>query len=283
MLVIFLDFLHLNNIVIILIYQIQNCGPEFDPTLDPEFGYIFDETLRYSILNPIRKTTPFIDKSKFIFCMDCPRKNIWRRDFYPEYKLTRDLKDNSKDKFNISRMFKYAYEILLPNICEDFSATKVMCGCAEGDDVIAVLTKYFLDNTNEDIVIISCDKDMVQLYRDRVSIITVEGNTRDPKTELESKLKIKIDNDITAGDFLLFKILIGDSADNIPNIKSGIGPKKAWKYIEDRNLLKQLLKEDITIADSFKRNKRLIAMSEIPQEIHTLVLEEYQQQKAKYL
>jgi hypothetical protein len=61
----------------------------------------------------------------------------------------------------------------------------------------------------------------------------------------------------------------------MPNVKNGIGPKKAWKYIQDKELLKALLKEDITVADGFLRNKRLIAMSEIPKDIHNLILEEY--------
>jgi hypothetical protein len=64
----------------------------------------------------------------------------------------------------------------------------------------------------------------------------------------------------------------------IPNIKTGIGPKKAWKLIEDKTALKSLLKEDITIADSFLRNKRLISMQEIPQDVINLILEEYTNQ-----
>ena len=251
-------------------------GPEFDPTLDFEFCNIFDETLRYSILNPAQKLFPIIDKSKYIFCMDCARKNIWRRYFYPEYKLSRDLRSTDKNKFNLSRMFKYAYDILLPAICEDFNATTVMCGCAEGDDVIATLTNHLLDTTKDDVVIISCDKDMVQLHNDRVTIITVEGNIREPKAELEKTLKIKINDTITSNEFLLFKILIGDSADNIPNVKPGLGPKKAFALLKDKDKLKNLLKEDITITDNFRRNKRLIAMSEIPTEVNNLILEEYQ-------
>ena len=69
----------------------------------------------------------------------------------------------------------------------------------------------------------------------------------------------------------------------IPNIKTGIGPKKAWKYIQDKELLKALLKEDITIADSFLRNKRLISMQEIPTDVSNLILEEYQNQLSEEL
>lgn len=247
----------------------------FDPTIDEEFCYMFEQNLRNNIIRPVQMIYPIIDRSKFIFCMDCARKNIWRREFYPEYKLNRDLKDKTKDKFNVERVFKYAYNIILPNFCEEYGAHKLLCQCAEGDDIIAVLTKYFLEqNIDDKIIIISCDKDMVQLSSDRVTIITADGMIRNPKLELESKLKKTINQDITASDFLLFKILIGDTADNIPNVKPGIGPKKAFKYIQDRTLLKSLLTEDITIADSFLRNKKLISMNEIPIDIHKLIISE---------
>ena len=55
--------------------------------------------------------------------------------------------------------------------------------------------------------------------------------------------------------------MLGDNADNIPTVKSGVGPKKAFNFVLDKSLLIELLKSDITIANSFKRNKQLIAMS----------------------
>lgn len=250
-------------------------NPEFDPTLDSEFGEIFKGSLERCIINPLYNKIPIIDKSKFIFCIDCARKNIWRREIYPEYKLDRDIRDTGKDSFNLGRIFRYAYEIALPTICEQYNAQMVSCNCAEGDDVIAVLTNYFMNNTKDNIVIISCDKDMLQLYNDRVSIFNIEGEKREPKIELEKAIKQQIDKEISANDYLLFKILIGDASDGIPNIKTGIGPKKAWKYIQDKTMLKQLLSEDITVADSFMRNKKLISMKEIPQKIHDIILEEY--------
>lgn len=238
---------------------------------------MFEQNFRNNIYKPITKIYPFVDKSKFIFCMDCARKNIWRKEIYPEYKMNRDLKDKSKDKFNISKVFKYAYDIIIPNYCEEFGAHKILCNCAEGDDIIAVLTKYLLSkNDNNKIIIISCDRDMVQLCSDRVNIITADGSVKSPKEELEKELKKQISENITANDFLLYKILIGDPADNIPNIKPGFGPKTAFKYIKNKDLLKTLLKEDITIANSFLRNKRLISMQEIPQDIYNLIVEELQ-------
>ena len=47
----------------------SDLGPDFDPTLDLEYCEIFEETLRYSILNPLRNNVMFLDTSKIIFCM----------------------------------------------------------------------------------------------------------------------------------------------------------------------------------------------------------------------
>ena len=106
---------------------------------------------------------------------------------------------------------------------------------------------------------------MVQLASDKITIVTSDGTIRDPRTELETILKNKnINCEITANDFLLFKIIVGDSSDDIPNIKDGIGPKRAFDLVTDKNKLKKLLTEDKITAQAFARNKKLIAMSEIP-------------------
>lgn len=253
----------------------SDLNPDFDPTLDEEFCTIFKETMEYSILKPAQQLFPLIDKSKFIFCMDCPRKNIWRRDFYPEYKIQRDMKDTSKDKFNIGTSFNYAYSKIIPDLCDEWGSNSLKCNYAEGDDCIAIATKYILfKNKLNKVIIISCDKDMVQLHSERTIIITSEGLVRKPKEELEHAIKEKITEEVTANDFLLWKIILGDKSDNIPNIKERIGNKKAWKLLQDKETLKSLLKDDINIAKAFKRNKKLISLNEIPEAVESLIMED---------
>lgn len=109
----FNDYVYYNDI------EKSQMTPELDPTLDPEFNEILKEKFAYQVTNPVKKFLPFLyDESKFIFSLDCERKNIWRRSFFPEYKLNRDLKDKSKDKFNVGKVFRYIYENILPNFCE---------------------------------------------------------------------------------------------------------------------------------------------------------------------
>lgn len=102
------------------------------------------------------------------------------------------------------------------------------------------------------------------------------NEVRTPKRELQILTRTEnIKEDITAGDFLLFKILIGDGADNIPSVKPRLGPKSALKYILDKSQieLKKLLKEDVNILKSFKRNKQMISMKSIPDYVKELILE----------
>lgn len=253
----------------------SDLSPNLDPTLDPEYNFIFEKKFRNAIERPIQNLVPLIDRSKFVFCIDCPRKNIWRRSLYPEYKIQRDTKDTSKDSYDIGKTFSYAYSKLLPDYCDEYGAHSLKCDFAEGDDLIAVFSKYILEqNKFNKVIILSSDKDMVQLHNKRTLITTTDCTIREPKIELEKAIKEKIKGEVTAGDFLLFKILLGDGSDNIPNIKPGVGNKKAYKLLQDRESLKQLLTEDINIAKSFKRNKMLISMKEIPQNIEDLIISE---------
>ena len=258
-------------------------GPDFDPTLDPEFCSILDEKMHYKLENVIREILPFrYDKSRFIFAMDCPRREIWRRELYPEYKLPRDTKDTSKDEFNIGKTFTHIREVVIPNFCDETNSIMVASSCAESDDIIAVVSRH-LNEKGKDVIIVSSDRDMVQLHNDKTMIITMMNELRDPKVEMQKMTGIKeIEQDITPNDFLLFKIIIGDGSDNIPAIKKGVGPKRAFKYIADKSkvLLKELLNEDSSIVASFKRNKTLISMNEIPEYVTNLIMENFNESLA---
>ena len=251
-------------------------GPDYDPTLDENFTKRFQKKFKQSILNSAMKVFPIVDRSSFIFCLDCPRKEIWRADLYPEYKATRNRVQQTFD-FDVNRVFEYAYTYILPKVIEEFNAIKVQSKSAQGDDIIAVLAEKY-NNEGKKVVIISRDRDMVQLHNDKTTIMTVDGTPREPQKEMETLMKKTIDSTITAKQFLLFKILIGDPSDQIPNVKEGIGPKRAFELVTDQKKLVKLLSEDAIAAQSFARNKKLIAMSEIPEEIKDLILEVTEQQ-----
>lgn len=208
--------------------------PELDPTADPEYCYMLSDAIKNILLKNVQKFDVFPNTSRFIFCRDCSRSNLWRRDIYPDYKMNRDTKDHSKDKFDIGKVFNYAYDHTLPEIVAEFKCTQVQCGCAEADDAIAVMTRHILSlSPNNHVVILTSDRDMVQLCGDRVHLVTAKGEERHPKEDLQKMTKTELDGEYDARDFLLFKILVGDPSDNIPNVKPKLGPKTALKYIHD--------------------------------------------------
>ena len=257
-------------------------GPDFNPTTDPQFNWMLQSSLKSIISKVTSQVTPFVDYSKIILCKDCHRANLWRRQIYPDYKMNRDTADHSKDKFNVGKVFQHAYAHIIPSIIGQWNCIKVQCGCAQADDIIAVLTDHLLGQSDQtNVMILTSDRDMIQLCKDRVHLVTAKGQKRDPKEDLQKMTKTILQQQYSAKDFLLFKILIGDSSDNIPNIRRGFGPKTALKYLHDQSSLKKLLLEDKNALESFKRNKKLISMRDIPKDVVDMILQSYEDQKLR--
>jgi 5'-3' exonuclease len=119
---------------------------------------------------------------------------------------------------------------------------------AEGDDIIAVATKYIKTiNPEIKIVIITGDRDLLQLY-EKGSIDIYD---------------LKWEPMITDNTYkhLMRKILGGDTSDNIKPIYSGCGPKTIDKILNDEKLLEQIKEK---YWDNFKLNSTLIDFNQIP-------------------
>jgi len=102
---------------------------------------------------------------------------------------------------------------------------------AEGDDVIAVIMKYFAEDYIGSILI-SSDRDFLQL--DNVREFDLFGK------EAVRKLGKDI---VSAEDFLLGKILMGDKSDNIPQVFMRCGPATALSLVKNRDELGRKLAE----------------------------------------
>lgn len=256
---------------------------DFNPILDDSFCQILKYRIKQNLLRPLQKLFLFIPESDYVFCLDCSRKNNWRKGIYPEYKINRDLgkKGFTCKEYDIGKVFEYVYDIILPNIIEETKAISLRCQIAQGDDLIAVLTQKYL-NQNKNIIILTGDKDIIQLYDpQKVKIINIQGEQKTPKKQLEHAIKKTIIGEVSNKDFLLFKILIGDPSDDIPNVRHGIGPKKAYQFVRNEQKLKQFLKEDRLNIQGFIRNKKLISMTQIPQDVSKLILELLKQEEQK--
>lgn len=149
----------------------------------------------------------------------------WRKDTYPEYKENRKdkFKDQTpKEKEEIEKFFQ-EYEVTLETLQEHFLVLRYKN--VEADDIAAYVTKHRERLDIEDIWLISSDRDWDLLVNDNVSRFSTV--TRKETTVFNWDEFF----DFPQEEYISYKVLTGDSGDNITGI-SGIGPKKASELIK---------------------------------------------------
>ena len=156
----------------------------------------------------------FIDKYKpthVLVCYDAQTPKSIRKDIYPLYKANRvQVQTVSQEERIIRKLFEM---LCLPSVeMEGY----------EADDLIATATsklKQFLD-----VVIVTGDKDMLQLIEPGVEVFDQMKNIYYDEAEALKKFGVRADQ---IADYLA---IAGDTADNIPGVM-GIGPKGAAKLL----------------------------------------------------
>lgn len=223
---------------------------------------------RYTVLNSLRHiNTKFRSKyGRMIIAMDSG-VDSWRKEVFPYYKARRKIEQN-KSAINWAEM-----KIFLCQLCKEFQNIHwqvVHVDRAEADDIIAVLTKSLA--LHEPTVIVSQDKDFIQLQN---------GLTSDQLIQWDTRQERQLISDNPA--YQLFELVIkGDSADGIPNVFSPDDHYISENTKRAKPITKKLLEQlwDGGIADviglpGFKRNVKLIDFNRIPQDVRQAIEQEY--------
>lgn len=126
----------------------------------------------------------------------------------------------------------------------------------EADDLIATLTRRWcaLSPKNK-VVVVSSDKDLMQLVNDHVSIWDTMKNVIYGAPEVEEKFGVRPDQ---IRDYLA---LVGDSSDNIPGVPS-IGPKSAVDLLKAHQTLEGVLQAAAAGKISGKKGEVLVKHEE---------------------
>ena len=229
-----------------------------------------EDMVRHMILNSMRMyRSRFGAKyGELVICTD-GMKN-WRYDAYPHYKFKR--KDSRKaSSFDWQELFRLT-NMVLDEIEENFPYRVVRQNDCEADDIIAVIctdTQEF--GKNEPVLIVSSDKDFVQLQKyDNISQY--------------SPMKKRLIVEETPRRQLMELILKGDQADGIPNVLSG--DMCFVEGIRQSPLRKKQLEELINdpkahgeeIYRNYLRNKKLIDLSETPEMAKKEIIYKYDNQ-----
>jgi DNA polymerase-1 len=98
----------------------------------------------------------------------------------------------------------------------------------EADDVLATLVDRALVHPDVEIVVVTGDKDLLQLVGPRVKVLSVSGRTGEPVWYDEAKVRERWG--VEPGQIAEVLALMGDAIDNIPGVH-GVGEKTAVKLI----------------------------------------------------
>ena len=154
-------------------------------------------------------------KPKYMVVAFDASKKTFRNNIYSEYKATRKpMPDELRSQLEpLKKMLK----LMDIQIAEKEGL--------EGDDIIGILSKKFLDTET---IIVTGDRDSFQLVDDVTSVYFTKKGTSDVK--IINKKTLKNEYGVSPEQFIDLKALQGDSSDNIPGVP-GVGTKTATDLI----------------------------------------------------
>ena len=247
------------NQVLISNYMAQTRGQKA-PNID---------MFRHMVLNSIRGyNLKFKEEyGRPILCADSA--NPWRREYFPNYKYqrkqvrleTQESSDKWDDLFDI-------ITVVRQEIKENFPYMVVAIDNAEAYDIIAILCRE-AHNNKEKVMIVSGDKDFIQLHKyDEV--------------KQYSPIQKKFVEDEDPVKYLHEQIIKGDRSDGIPNILSDdnvfvTGEKQ--QPIHKKRLREWAELDNIPLGSitrlNYQRNKKLIDLGEIPISLQEEIINTY--------
>jgi len=202
-------------------------------------------------LKSVRYTSDILKPSRVIIVFDGKDGSKRRRKLYPEYKGTRKVRqrlnrnvdwgtapqdERQSMKQQMGRLIEYLEQLPL---------TLVSIDGIEADDTMAYISQQLLPKS--DIMLMSTDKDFLQLVDDRVKVWSPT------KKKLYTKDVIQEEFGLPSRNMLTYRILDGDKSDNIDGIK-GAGIKTIIKHIpqitEDTDFTAKDLIEFVNNSDS---------------------------------
>ena len=231
-----------------------------------------ENILRHMILNSIRANKmKFTEEyGELIICAD--DKNYWRRAAFPYYKASR-RKSRESSELDWNEIFTSLNKIR-EEIKTFFPYKVIQIETAEADDIIGTIAheKGTPMNTGEKILILSSDKDYIQLHK--------YGNVT--QYDPARKKYIKHSN---PEQYLVEHVIRGDTGDGIPNILSPdnclvigerqkpITQKRLGEWASGKIMSDEVLR-------NLSRNQMLVDLTNVPENIKEQVMTKYDETSA---
>ena len=218
-----------------------------------------------------------IKPTRVIICFDGKGGSQRRRKLFPDYKATRRVKHrmtriNEFNSVDDERVAMAQQIQRLSQYLEQLPVSVMSIENIEADDSMAYISQQVYPKSQ--CIIMSTDKDFLQLIDDRVQVWSPT------KKKFYFKDTIKEEFDIDSKNFLMYRVLTGDSSDNIPGIRGAgtktlqkrlpilfeekkIGLEDIFNHIETSNDGTKLAAEILASKDMLELNHQLMQLTEV--------------------
>ena len=237
-----------------------------------------EDLVRHMVLNSLRAHKKrFRDYGEMIIA--CDSGNVWRREVFPNYKAGRKA-TREKSGHDWTKIFEIMSKIK-DELKEHMPYKVIEIDTAEADDIIAALVKksYY---TDQNVLILSGDKDFIQLHNNRVK-------------QYNPVLSKFVGQGETPSIYIKEHILKGDRSDGIPNVLSDDNvfvEGRRQKPLTKKKIESWFDRMELTLEDSptfteeeqknYDRNRKLIDLSLIPPELEAKIYNEFKEVKVAH-
>ncbi len=224
-----------------------------------------EDLVRHMVLNSLRAHNKKFRKEYGEMVIACDSGNVWRREVFPNYKAGRKS-NRAKSEHDWTLIFDIISKV--KNEIKAFLPYKVIeVETSEADDIIAVLTSN--KQWAEKVLILSGDKDFIQLHSDNVK-------------QYNPVLNKFVGKDENPTLYLKEHILKGDRSDGIPNVLSDdnvfvegrrqrpLSKKRINSWVEEISMT--FTEEE---QKNYDRNRKLIDLSCIPHSLEDKINNEF--------
>jgi len=218
-----------------------------------------------------------IKPTRVIICFDGKGGSQRRRKLFPDYKATRRVKHrmtriNEFNSVDDERVAMAQQLQRLSQYLEQLPITVMSIENIEADDAMAYISQQIYPKSQ--CILMSTDKDFLQLVDDRVQVWSPT------KKKFYGRETISEEFSIESKNFLMYRVITGDSSDNIPGIR-GAGTKTLMKrlpllfeqdkvsldnileYIEKNNDGTKLAKDILESKDILELNFKLMQLEDV--------------------
>lgn len=148
---------------------------------------------------------------------------------------------------------------LAPDILDAMGVSVLQVDPWEADDLIATAARR-VEEMGGSVVILSSDKDLLQLVSDRVSVLRPGRGGRPGR--MVGRGEVAGELGVSAGQVADYLALAGDSSDNIPGAK-GIGPKTAVRLLGEFRSLEGIYASIDSVSPASLRSRLLESREQV--------------------